>query len=72
MIRDLTSFSTVFQSYQEKGRVVMKCCVQWNPVRGARTRAGHISRQSLNLCSNPDGSFTTAISNSFLGPLEKT
>ena len=51
MTCDFTSFSTVFQSYQDDGRVIMKgCgCVQWNLVyglevsafsgaRGARTR----------------------------------
>ena len=27
-----TSFSTVFQSYQDNGRVKMEGCVQWNPV----------------------------------------
>ena len=25
-----TSFSTVFQSYQDDGSVIMKGCVQWN------------------------------------------
>ena len=24
-------FSTVFQSYQDDGQVIMKGCVQWNP-----------------------------------------
>ena len=28
---DFTSFSTVFQSYQDDERVIMKCCVQGNP-----------------------------------------
>ena len=32
MICDFTSFSTVFQSYQGDGRMIMKDCVQWNPV----------------------------------------
>ena len=27
-----TSFSTVFPSYQDNGRMIMKGCVQWNPV----------------------------------------
>ena len=27
-----TTFSTVFQSYQDDECVVMKGCVQWNPV----------------------------------------
>ena len=27
-----TSFSTVFQSYQDDRWVIMKGCVQWNPV----------------------------------------
>ena len=28
---NFTFFSTVFQSYQDDGRVIMKDCVQWNP-----------------------------------------
>ena len=28
MICDFTAFSTVFQSYQDEGRVIMKGCVQ--------------------------------------------
>ena len=32
MTCDFMSFSTVFQSYQEDGQVVMKGCVQWKPV----------------------------------------
>ena len=31
MICNFTSFSTVFQSYQDDGQI-MKGCVQWNPV----------------------------------------
>ena len=27
---DFTSFSTVFQSYQDNGWMIMKGCVQWN------------------------------------------
>ena len=27
-----TFFSTVFQSYQDNGRLIMKKCVQWNSV----------------------------------------
>ena len=34
MICDFTSFSTVFQSYQNDGRLIMKGCVQWNYVYG--------------------------------------
>ena len=30
---DFTSFSTVFQSYQDDGWMLMKGCVQWNPFR---------------------------------------
>ena len=26
------SFSTVFQSYQDDGQMIMKGCGQWNPV----------------------------------------
>ena len=29
---DFTSYSTVFQSYQDDGKVIIKVCVQWNPV----------------------------------------
>ena len=34
MTCDFTSFSTVFQSYQDDRRMVMKGCVQWNPIYG--------------------------------------
>ena len=34
MICDFTFFSTVFQSYQYDGRMIMKFCEQWNPVYG--------------------------------------
>ena len=57
-----TSFSTVFQSYQDNGRVIIKGCMQWNPVyerkdfcfRRAGTRDGLISRPELNLLSYQD------------------
>ena len=29
---DFASFSTVFQSYQDDERLIMKGCVQWNPI----------------------------------------
>ena len=32
MTCDFTSFSTVFQSYQDDGRMIMKRCVQWSSV----------------------------------------
>ena len=32
LIRDFTSFSTVFQSHHNDGWVIMKYCVQWNPI----------------------------------------
>ena len=32
MTCDFTSFSTVFQSYQDDGRLIMKGCVQWNSI----------------------------------------
>ena len=32
MTCDFMSISTVFQSYQDDGQVIMKGCVQWNPV----------------------------------------
>ena len=34
MTSDFTFFSTVFQSYQDDGRMIMKVCVQWNPIYG--------------------------------------
>ena len=34
MTFDFTPFSTVFQSYQDDGWVIMKDCVQWNLVYG--------------------------------------
>ena len=27
-----TSFSTVFQSYQDDGGLIMKACVHWSPI----------------------------------------
>ena len=34
MTCDFTSFLTVFQSYQDDRRTIMKGCVLWNPVYG--------------------------------------
>ena len=34
IICDFISFSTVFQSYQDDGRMIMKGSVQWNTVCG--------------------------------------
>ena len=57
---NFTSFqSTVFQSYQDDGRVIMKGCVQWNPVydwKDLRLRRGSnpgplVSRPALKLRS---------------------
>ena len=31
---DSTSFLQVFQSYQDDRQMILKCCVQWNPVYG--------------------------------------
>ena len=31
-LENKTSFSTAFQSYQDNGPVIMKGCVQWNPI----------------------------------------
>ena len=55
MTWDFTSFSTVFQSYQDDGRLIMKGCVQWNSVfdiedfasSGDRTRAARSVGQPL-------------------------
>ena len=30
--KNFMSFSIVFESYQDDGRMIMKGCVQWNPV----------------------------------------
>ena len=57
-----TSFSTVFQSYQDDGLMIMKGCVQWNPIygwayfasSGARSRDRWFSRSALNLLSYRD------------------
>ena len=32
MTCNFMSFSTVFRSYQGNGRMIMKGCMQWNPV----------------------------------------
>ena len=32
MTCNFTSFSTVLQSYQDDGHVIIKGCVQWNPI----------------------------------------
>ena len=34
MTCDFTSFSTVFQLYQDDRRLIMKSCVQWNSIYG--------------------------------------
>ena len=34
MTSDFTSFSTVFRSYQDDERMIMKGCVQWNSIYG--------------------------------------
>ena len=34
MTCNFTSFSQVFQSYQDDGGMIFKCYVQWNPVYG--------------------------------------
>ena len=44
---DFTSFSTVFQSYQDDVRLIMKSCVQWNS--GDRTRSARSVGQLLTL-----------------------
>ena len=36
MAGDFTFFSTVFQSYQDDWRVIMKDCLQWNSVYGEK------------------------------------
>ena len=42
-ICNFTSFSTVFQAYQDDGWVIMEGCMQWDPVtvwKGSRPRQG--------------------------------
>ena len=42
MTCDFTFFSTVFQSYQDDGRMIIKCSVQWNPMCvGTRAYGGY-------------------------------
>ena len=38
MTCDFTSFLTVFQSYQDDVRMIMKGCVPWNSIYGSHTR----------------------------------
>ena len=60
MTCDFTSFSTVFMSYQDDERLIMKGRVKWNPDNGsedfassgARTRDRYISRPAFNPLSN--------------------
>ena len=40
----LLSFSTVYQSYQDDRRVIIKCCVQWNPVEKISTYSRNRTR----------------------------
>ena len=35
MTCNFMSFSTVFQSYQDDGRLIMKGCVQWSSIYGS-------------------------------------
>ena len=59
MTCNFTSISTVFQSYQDDGLVIMKGCVQWNCVYGwkdfrfcgTQIRDSLIIRPALNLLS---------------------
>ena len=40
MTGKFTSFSTVFQSYQDNEQLIMKGCVQWNPIDKISPRVG--------------------------------
>ena len=42
MTCDFTSFSKVFQSYQDDGMLIMKGCVQWSSVLQEKTMSIHI------------------------------
>ena len=44
MTCDFTSFSTVFQSYQDDDRLIIKGCAQWNPVYGCEEFASSAAR----------------------------
>ena len=52
---DFTAFSTVFQSYQDDGMLIMKGCVQWNTIYSSedftssrdRTRSARSADQGL-------------------------
>ena len=56
IICDFTSFSSVFEPHQDDGWVIIRDCVQWNPVydlkdpllKGARTRDHLNSRPELS------------------------
>ena len=43
-IDDLKSFSTVFQSYQDEEGLILKGCMQWNPVYGSEDFASSRAR----------------------------
>ena len=49
MTCDFTSFSTVFQSYQDDGQMIMKGCVQWSPVYRLKTGKNRLLMFSCNL-----------------------
>ena len=47
---DFTSFSTVFQSYQDDERLTLKGCVQWNSVYGVEDFALRGDRTEFPQC----------------------
>ena len=55
MIYIFISFSTMFQSYQDNGRVIMKGCVPWNLMYGGKdfhfhceSNAGPLDQQAIS------------------------
>ena len=51
MTCDFTSFSTVFQLYQDDGKLIMKGCVQWNSIYGREdfTSSGDRTRSARSV-----------------------
>ena len=54
MTWDFTSFSTVFQSYQDDRRLKMNGCVQWNSILWLRRFCLECGSKSVHLISRPE------------------
>ena len=59
MTCNFTSFSTVFQSYQDNWWMIMKSCVQWNPTYGCEDFASS-GAQTQALPSELSGLLTSS------------